>query len=275
VTDGVLSDQEVDDQIHDYRACLEQVRRNKDRPSPSTPNSLHGRWQGYMREGAPEPDTSVGPERLSALVRTAHAVPQNFTLHPKVKKIFDARTRMMAGEMPVDWGCAESMAYATLLDEGGWVRISGQDTGRGTFFHRHAVVYDYKTGKKFVPLRQAENGDMAHFVAVDSMLSEEAVMAFEYGYSLSEPRALVIWEAQYGDFANNAQVVIDQFIAAGESKWERMSGLVLWLPHGFDPQTADYDGSQKYVAAKAFIFSTRSIDARTFSFRDAGGGSSD
>ncbi|MDQ6959993.1 MAG: 2-oxoglutarate dehydrogenase E1 component [Mariprofundaceae bacterium] len=244
VADGVLSDQDVDDQIHDYRACLEQVRRNKERPPPSTPNSLQGRWQGYMRKGAPEPETAVGAKRLSVLVGKAHAVPEGFTLHPKVKKIYNARIRMIAGEIPMDWGCAESMAYATLLDEGGWVRISGQDTGRGTFFHRHAVVYDYATGKKFVPLRQAENGDMAHFVAVDSMLSEEAVMAFEYGYSLSEPRALVIWEAQYGDFANNAQVVIDQFIAAGESKWERMSGLVLWLPHGFEGQGAEHSSAR-------------------------------
>jgi len=244
LADGVLSEQDADDMIHDYRACLEQVRRNKDRPPPSAPNSLHGRWQGYLREGAPEPETAVEAEYLSVLAKRAHAVPRGFTLHPKVKKIFDSRMRMMAGETPVDWGCAESMAYATLLDGGGWVRISGQDTGRGTFFHRHAVVYDYKTGKKFVPLRQAENGDMAHFVAVDSMLSEEAVMAFEYGYSLSEPRALVIWEAQYGDFANNAQVVIDQFIAAGESKWGRMSGLVLWLPHGFEGQGAEHSSAR-------------------------------
>ncbi len=244
VADGVLSDQDVDDQIHDYRECLEKVRRNKDRPPPAAPNSLQGRWQGYVREGAPEPDTAVEPDRLSALAKRAHAVPQGFTLHPKVKKIFDSRIRMMTDEAPVDWGCAESMAYAALLDEGGWVRLSGQDTGRGTFFHRHAVVYDYKTGKKFVPLRQAENGDMAHFVVVDSMLSEEAVMAFEYGYSVAEPRALVIWEAQYGDFANNAQVVIDQFIAAGESKWGRMSGLVLWLPHGYEGQGAEHSSAR-------------------------------
>ncbi len=244
VADGVLSDQEVTDQIHDYRARLEQVRRSKERPPPAVPNSLQGRWKGYMREDSPEPETAVDADRLPALAKKVHTVPRDFTLHPKVKKIFDSRMRMMDGNAPVDWGCAESMAYATLLDEGGWVRISGQDSGRGTFFHRHAVVYDYETGKKFVPLRQAENGDMAHFVVVDSMLSEEAVMAFEYGYSLSEPRALVIWEAQYGDFANNAQVVIDQFIAAGESKWRRMSGLVLWLPHGFEGQGAEHSSAR-------------------------------
>jgi len=130
--------------------------------------------------------------RLKTLARTAHTVPSGFVLHEKVKKIYDARLVMMDGKQAVDWGCAEAMAYATLLDEGHWVRISGQDTGRGTFFHRHAVVYDQKTGKKFVPLRQVERGGFSHFVVVDSMLSELAVMAFEYGYSIAEPRALVI-----------------------------------------------------------------------------------
>jgi 2-oxoglutarate dehydrogenase E1 component len=243
VADGVITGEEVEAMVEDYRTCLEEVRRNPDRLQPEAHNSLQGRWQGYQHS-APEPDTRIARDTLSRLVRIAHAVPEGFTLHPKVQKIFESRIAMVDGEQPVDWGCAEAMAYATLLDEGGWVRISGQDTGRGTFFHRHAVVYDYVTGKKFVPLRQAENGDMSHFVAVDSMLSEEAVLAFEYGYSLSDPRALVIWEAQYGDFANNAQVVIDQFIAAGESKWGRMSGLVLWLPHGYEGQGAEHSSAR-------------------------------
>jgi len=186
----------------------------------------------------------VSREDLSRLVRVAHGVPEDFTLHPKVAKIYESRVQMLDGNEPVDWGCAETMAYATLLDEGGWVRISGQDSGRGTFFHRHAVVYEHVTGRKLVPLRQVENGDMSHFMAVDSMLSEEAVLGFEYGYSLSEPRALVIWEAQYGDFVNGAQVVIDQFIAAGESKWARMSGLVLWLPHGYEGQGAEHSSAR-------------------------------
>ena len=244
VEDGVLADEDAEAQIHDYRECLERVRRNKERTPPSEPNSLQGRWKGFVHEGAPEPDTAVALARLPELARKVHAFPDGFTPHPKVKKIYESRIRMMDGELPVDWGCAETMAYATLLDEGGWVRICGQDTGRGTFFHRHAVIYDYQTGRKFVPLRRAENGELSHFVAVDSMLSEEAVMAFEYGYSLAEPRALVIWEAQYGDFANNGQVVIDQFIAAGESKWGRMSGLVLWLPHGYEGQGAEHSSAR-------------------------------
>jgi len=244
VADGVLSDNDVENEIQDYRSCLEQVRQNPDRQQPEVHNSLQGRWAGFVHHDAPEPETTVDAERLRDLVRRGHAVPSGFTLHPKVSKIYDSRIRMVDGEMPMDWGCAEAMAYASLLDEGGWVRISGQDSGRGTFFHRHAVVYDHITGKKFVPLRQVENGELAHFVAIDSMLSEAAVMAFEYGYSLSDPRALVIWEAQYGDFANNAQVVIDQFIAAGESKWARMSGLVLWLPHGYEGQGAEHSSAR-------------------------------
>jgi len=244
VADGVVSDAEVDAMVQDYRTCQEEVRRNPERTPPEKHNSLQGRWQGFQHRDAVEPDTAVSREELSRMVRIAHAVPTGFTLHPKVEKIYESRIQMMDGNQPVDWGCAESMAYACLLDEGGWIRISGQDSGRGTFFHRHAVVYDHITGKKFVPLRQAENGDMSHFMCVDSMLSEEAVLAFEYGYSLSEPRALVIWEAQYGDFVNNAQVVIDQFIAAGESKWARMSGLVLWLPHGYEGQGAEHSSAR-------------------------------
>jgi len=244
VAEGVVSDAEVEAMVQDYRTCLEEVRRNPERTPPEKHNSLLGRWQGFQHNNAPEPDTAVSREELSRLVRIAHAVPEGFTLHPKVEKIYQSRLQMVDGEQPVDWGCAEAMAYASLLSEGGWVRVSGQDSGRGTFFHRHAVVYDHVTGKKFVPLRQAENGEMSHFMAVDSMLSEEAVLAFEYGYSLSEPRALVIWEAQYGDFVNNAQVVIDQFIAAGESKWARMSGLVMWLPHGYEGQGAEHSSAR-------------------------------
>lgn len=244
VADGVISDAGVEAMVQEYRTNLEEVRRNPNRRPPERHNSLSGRWEGFQHRDAPEPDTAVSREDLSRLVRVAHSVPEHFTLHPKVAKIYESRIAMMDGDEPVDWGCAEAMAYASLLDEGGWVRISGQDSGRGTFFHRHAVVYDHLSGKKFVPLRQAENGDMSHFTAVDSMLSEEAVLGFEYGYSLSEPRALVIWEAQYGDFANNAQVVIDQFIAAGESKWARMSGLVMWLPHGYEGQGAEHSSAR-------------------------------
>jgi 2-oxoglutarate dehydrogenase E1 component len=244
IRDGVMTQEEIDDMVRNYRDHLEELRRSKDRPPPLPVNSLQGRWAGFVREDASEPDTSVDVKALKTLVRKVHTLPPGFELHPKVEKIFANRIRMMDGEMPVDWGCAEIMAYATLVHDGGWVRLTGQDTGRGTFFHRHAVVYDQKTGKGFLPVRQVENGELSHFIVVDSMLSELAVMAFEYGYSVAEPRALVVWEAQYGDFANNGQVVIDQFVAAGESKWSRMSGLVLWLPHGFEGQGAEHSSAR-------------------------------
>jgi 2-oxoglutarate dehydrogenase E1 component len=231
----------------DFRECLDNVRRDNiatPQQAPKRENSLHGRWEGFVRKGADEPITSVAEHTLKSLVKPATEVPVGFKLHPKVKKIYENRVSMMEGDLPIDWGCAEMMAYASLLDEGGWVRLTGQDSGRGTFFHRHAIVYDQETGKGYTPLRKMANGELSRFLTVDSMLSEMAVLAYEYGYSLAEPRALVIWEAQYGDFANMAQVVIDQFIAAGESKWARMSGLVLWLPHGYEGQGAEHSSAR-------------------------------
>lgn len=241
---GVLDDGDVDRMVARYRDCLDKVRRDPERPAPASVNSLQGRWAGYSHNVGEEPDTTVAAATLAEIVGPAHAVPDGFELHPLVRKIFDGRGEMMRGDQPVDWGCAEMMAYASLVHEGGWVRISGQDTGRGTFFHRHASVYDQKSGKKHVPLQHFAHGALANFIAVDSLLSEEAVMAFEYGYSVAEPRALVVWEAQFGDFANGAQVVIDQFIASGESKWHRMSGLVLWLPHGYEGQGAEHSSAR-------------------------------
>ncbi len=244
IADGLLDEAGARAMWDHYRERLDRIRREKDRLPSEKHNSLHGRWEGFVASGAPEPDTAVPAERLRDLVHRAHRLPQDFSLHPRVHKIFDERLAMVDGDKPVDWGAAENMAYASLIDDGGWIRLTGQDSGRGTFFHRHAIVYDQNTGKGFIPLRQLENGPLSHFIVIDSMLSEMAVMAYEYGYSLAEPRALVIWEAQYGDFANNAQVVIDQFIAAGESKWDRMSGLVLWLPHGYEGQGAEHSSAR-------------------------------
>ncbi len=240
---GVLTEEQAQSMTQTYIQCLDKFRK-EGVSQPHAVNSLHGRWQGYVRHGAQEPDTRVDGDVLADLAVRAHAIPADMHISRRVDKIYQQRLQMMLGHTPADWGCGEVMAYASLLHEGGWIRLSGEDSGRGTFFHRHATVYDERTGKSFVPLKQVENGDMSHFMVVDSMLSELAVMAFEYGYSVAEPRALVIWEAQYGDFANGAQVVIDQFIAAGESKWSRMSGLVLWLPHGYEGQGAEHSSAR-------------------------------
>jgi len=241
--EGVLTAGEAETMAASFRDLLERVRR-ENHQAPAEHNSLRGRWNEYMSSGAPEPETAVPGEQLRDLVRRVHTLPAEFDLHPLVQKIYGNRIAMIDGQLPIDWGCAETMAYATLIHEGGWVRVSGQDSGRGTFFHRHAVVYDSRSGRSFMPLRQIRNGPMSHVIVVDSMLSEMAVMAYEYGYSVAEPRALVVWEAQFGDFANNAQVVIDQFIAAGESKWGRMSGLTLWLPHGSEGQGAEHSSAR-------------------------------
>ena len=179
--------------------------------------------------------------------RSSPTVPPNFKLHPRVEKMIADRRAMGEGKLPLDWGMAENLAYASLLEDGYGVRISGQDSGRGTFFHRHAVLHDQNREKwdagTYMPLQHiAEN--QPDFVVIDSVLSEEAVLGFEYGYATAEPNELVVWEAQFGDFANGAQVVIDQFIASGEVKWGRMCGLALMLPHGYEGQGPEHSSAR-------------------------------
>ncbi len=201
-------------------------------------------WKPYLVQACTiDMDTTVPVPRLQALWERLGQLPRGFELHPNVAKIFDNRRKMAAGALPVDWGFAETMAYASLVTEGVPVRLSGEDTARGTFFHRHAVVHNHRTGDRHVPLQHVAE-DQAPFLVIDSPLSEEAVLAFEYGYSTTDPRTLVIWEAQFGDFANTAQVVIDQFISAGEQKWNRLSGLVLFLPHGYEGQGPEHSSAR-------------------------------
>jgi len=187
--------------------------------------------------------TAVDMDTLKALATKITHVPAEVQLHSRVAKVYDDRRKMATGELPGDWGFAENLAYATLLDEGYNLRLVGQDVGRGTFTHRHAILHEQNTDAYYLPLRTLV--DKPERVAViDSLLSEEAVMAYEYGYSTTDPNTLCIWEGQFGDFANGAQVVIDQFVASGEAKWGRLSGLVLLLPHGYEGQGPEHSSAR-------------------------------
>ncbi len=210
--------------------------RAKEKPLIADPSANEGLWKGFRggpEEGVPEVPTAIAPERASALVAHLSRVPEGFTPLRQMTKILDRRLAMAKGELPLDWGTAESLAYASLLTEKVHVRLTGQDTERGTFGHRNAVLHDARTGATYTPL-SAVGPDQALFEVFNSPLSEVGCMGYEFGYSLDYPDALVLWEAQFGDFANGAQVIIDQFIVAAEQKWRRLSGLVLLLPHGYE-----------------------------------------
>ena len=213
--------------------------------APGASPYAHGAdWRPYLARACTEAmDTGVPITTLRDLSLRLGQLPEGFELHPTVQTIIDNRRKMAAGALPIDWGYAETLAYASLLHQNYAVRLSGQDSGRGTFFHRHAVLYNQKDGEAYVPLRHLAE-PQANFLVINSLLSEAAVLAFEYGYATTEPRTLTIWEAQFGDFANNAQVVIDQFISAGEQKWERLCGLVLFLPHGYEGQGPEHSSAR-------------------------------
>ena len=200
------------------------------------PSSLTGIWAGYR--GGPEaeaddPETAVPADRLQALLERVTTLPESFTLHPKLKRVFEQRREMARGDRPLDWAAGEAAAFASLADAGHRLRLSGQDSERGTFSHRHAVLHDYENSQKYCSLQHLHEGQ-GPVELINSPLSEVGVLGFEYGYSLDTPDGLVMWEAQFGDFVNVAQVIIDQFIASGEDKWRRLSGLVMLLPHGFE-----------------------------------------
>jgi 2-oxoglutarate dehydrogenase E1 component len=205
--------------------------------------SYWSRFRGGFHDASLEVATGVDAGTLARLAGAATAVPAGFHVHPKVEKLLDERRRMASGEKSVDFGTAEALAFASLLDAGIPVRLSGQDSRRGTFNHRHAVLIDVEDERETLPLAGAAKGG-AFFEIYDSMLSEAAVMGFEYGFSRDYPEALVLWEAQFGDFANGAQIIIDQFLAAGEDKWQLLSGLVLLLPHGFEGQGPEHSSAR-------------------------------
>ena len=245
VADGVLTQFEADGLVEQYRSGLDEGRPQAKASLGMIGNKYTVDWSAYS-SGADWMDpvrSGVEMKRLKTLGARIVAFPQGHTLHPRVQQVIANRAKMVAGEMPLDWGCAESLAYASLLEDGYAVRISGQDSGRGTFFHRHAVLHDQNTGVTHIPLQHVAERQ-PRFQVIDSVLSEEAVLAFEYGYSQTDPNVLVIWEAQFGDFANGAQVIIDQFISSGESKWGRFCGLTLFLPHGYEGQGPEHSSAR-------------------------------
>ncbi|MEZ5501905.1 MAG: 2-oxoglutarate dehydrogenase E1 component [Halioglobus sp.] len=244
VAAGLVSESEVQAQVDRYRDAL-------DRGAPlvsslvSEPNkSLFVDWSPYLgHRWTLACDTRVPMQTLQALAHSTNVAPDGFPLQRQVSKILEDRRKMAAGAMPVNWGFAENLAYATLLQAGYPVRLTGQDVGRGTFSHRHAVLHNQNDGSAYVPLQHIGEGQ-ADFDIYDSLLSEEAVLAFEYGYATTLPQGLVIWEAQFGDFANGAQVVIDQFITSGEHKWSRLCGLTMLLPHGYEGQGPEHSSAR-------------------------------
>ena len=239
---GVIAGGDAQELIDTYRAKLE-AGQPIPALDPNFKDSFAIDWTRHLNASLDQAvDTGVTKDKLAALNAKILDVPKDFTLQAQVGKVYEARAKMAAGAQAMDWGFAENLAYATLIDAGYDLRLVGQDVGRGTFSHRHAVLHDQNSGRDITMLTKVRDGATVN--VIDSLLSEEAVMAFEYGYSTSEPLTLVLWEGQFGDFANGAQVVIDQFISSGEAKWSRFSGLVLLLPHGYEGQGPEHSSAR-------------------------------
>jgi 2-oxoglutarate dehydrogenase E1 component len=245
VTERTLEESDVESMQREFHARLDAEFDAAKTHRPDRADWLDGRWTGFATapEGDRRGETTVPLETLHAVGRALTAVPKDFHLHKTIARNLEARARIIESGKGIDWSTAEALAFGSLLDEGCPVRLSGQDSSRGTFSQRHAVLVDQETEVRYVPLAHIREGQ-AEFEAIDSLLSEQAVLGFEYGFSSAEPRALVLWEAQFGDFANGAQVVIDQFIASGEMKWLRMCGLVLLLPHGYEGQGPEHSSAR-------------------------------
>jgi 2-oxoglutarate dehydrogenase E1 component len=242
--EGVISKEDSDALNTTYRDALDNgehvVKSLVKEPSVE----LFVDWSPYIgHKWSSFYNTSIPLKNLKGLAKKLSEVPEAFNLQRQVGKVMADRKKMAEGTLPVDWGMAESLAYASILTSGNMVRITGQDVGRGTFSHRHAVLHDQKTGDAHVPLQNI-SADQSLFRIYDSLLSEVAVLAFEYGFATTTPNALVVWEAQFGDFANSAQVVIDQFITSGEHKWQRLCGLTMLLPHGYEGQGPEHSSAR-------------------------------
>lgn len=241
---GVLTPAQQDEKVSAYRDWLDACQKRDPLPVPDATHPFSANWEGLSNpQWSAQPETALSGEELARYGDLLTTLPHDVVAHPTIKRQLALRKEMTAGTQPVDWGMAETLAYASLVDQGIGVRLSGEDSGRGTFSHRHAVVHDQTQAGRYLPLQHIREGQ-APFEVFDSVLNEEALLAWEYGYSTSAPQQLVIWEAQFGDFANGAQVAIDQFICSGETKWGRYSGLTILLPHGYDGQGPEHSSGR-------------------------------
>lgn len=242
--DQSFADSMLTNKMNDLQKIYEEAKTN---PPKIKTFKFEGAWKGLKKATQADiekpTNTSVDLATLKKIGSMAAEAPKGFNIHPKLVKLVETRKAMASGTEPVDWGMAELLAYGSLINEGTSVRLTGQDCVRGTFTHRHAAFYDTKTGEAYFPLKQL-NSEKTNFCVYDSILSEYAVMGFEYGNSITDPSFLTMWEAQFGDFANGAQIIIDQFLVAGEAKWQQMSGLVLLLPHGYEGQGPEHSSAR-------------------------------
>jgi 2-oxoglutarate dehydrogenase E1 component len=243
IAEGKLTQGEFDQMKADARQRFDKAleRAQEDRPKQAI-TSFGGMWKGMTKAGADwSAKTEISQDLIRKIGERGTAVPPDFNVNPKIQKlVLEPRRQMAQGKLPVDWGCAEMFALGSLLLEGTPIRFVGQDAQRGTFSHRQACLHDVVNGRKHYPLQEMDPANQAPIAIVNTMLSELAVLGFEYGFSSADPRNLVVWEAQFGDFVNGAQPVIDQFIVAAESKWQKMCGLVMLLPHGYEGQGPEH-----------------------------------
>ncbi len=245
IEEGLMTREEINKEVEDFDAYLDREFEAGKKLAAQKADWLDGKWKGFR---LPDDDdrrgmTGVSGERLQRLGKTLTTIPDGFNPHRTLQRVIDARGKVIEEGRNIDWASAEHLAFGTLVDEGYAIRLSGQDSGRGTFSQRHSHIVDQETGERYTPLNNLREGQ-AHYEVIDSLLSEEAVLGYEYGYSLADPNTLVLWEAQFGDFANGAQVFFDQFISSAERKWLRMSGLVCLLPHGYEGQGPEHSSAR-------------------------------
>ncbi|MFC3338609.1 2-oxoglutarate dehydrogenase E1 component [Paracandidimonas soli] len=248
VAQNVLTEEEAEQMVKDYRLVMEDGKRTIEPVLTDHKSKYATDWTPFLdAKWTDQADTAVPLTELTRIGEKLTTVPEGFTVHPLVNRLLNDRRAMARGELPLDWGMGEHLAFATLVASGYPIRITGQDSGRGTFTHRHAVLHDQKRERwndgTYIPLQNV-SPNQGSFTVIDSVLSEEAVLGFEYGYASAEPNTLTIWEAQFGDFVNGAQVVIDQFIASGEAKWGRYCGLTMMLPHGYEGQGPEHSSAR-------------------------------